>query len=68
MTDRTHENLLAFGPGTPPSLLPVDPAAAQLDASGGAERLVDITAAHPASSLCWALLAEAGPGRRHRRG
>ncbi len=59
MTDRTHENLLAFGPGTPPSLLPVDPAAAPLDALGGADRLVEITAANPASSLCWALLAEA---------
>lgn len=56
MTDSTHENLLAFGPGAAPTLLPVDPAVAEL--AGGRERLIEIVSAHPESSLCWALLAE----------
>ena len=57
MTEKTHENLLAFGPGTTATLLPGDPAADEL-AAGGRERLVAVVSAHPESSLCWALLAE----------
>lgn len=57
MTDNTHENLLAFGPGSAPTLLPVDPAVAEL-ADSGSERFIEIVSAHPDSSLCWALLAE----------
>ena len=57
MSDTTHENLLAFGPGAAPTLLPVDPAVAQLTESGR-ERFIEIVSAHPQSSLCWALLAE----------
>jgi len=48
-----HENLLG---GPPPTLLPDDPAAAELLA-GGADP-VKIAAGHPASSLAWAVLAE----------
>lgn len=47
----THGNLL----GPEPTLLPVDPAAAQLD--GGVEP-AEVAAAHPTSSLVWAVLAE----------
>jgi hypothetical protein len=47
----SHGNLLA-----PPTLLPVDPAAALL-AEPGADP-VAIAAAHPASSAAWATLAE----------
>ena len=57
MTDTTHENLLAFGPGAAPSLLPVDPAVAEI-AERGREDFIAIVSAHPESSLCWALLAE----------
>ena len=42
--------------GIPPTLLPVDPAADLL--SGEAAAVVDVAAAHPASSLAWAVLAE----------
>ncbi len=42
--------------GPEPTLLPVDPAAAELD--GGAEP-AKVAAAHPTSSLAWAVLAEA---------
>ena len=48
----THGNLL----GPEPTLLPTDPAAAELD--GGVEP-AEVAAAHPASSLVWAVLAEA---------
>jgi hypothetical protein len=41
--------------GPEPTLLPVDPAAADLDR--GAEP-AEVAAAHPASSLAWAVLAE----------
>ena len=41
--------------GPEPTLLPVDPAAAELD--GGAEP-AKVAAAHPTSSLAWAVLAE----------
>ena len=54
MTEHPHQNLLASGP--PPTLLPVDPAAAP--ARSTPDRLVDLAAAHPTSSLSWALLAE----------
>src|SRR3954470_7904417 len=47
----THGNLL----GPEPTLLPVDPAAAELD--GGVEP-AEVAAAHPTSSLAWAVLAE----------
>ena len=57
MTDTTHENLLAFGPGAAPTLLPIDPAVEQI-AESGRERFIEIVSAHPESSLCWALLAE----------
>lgn len=59
MTDpSTHQNLLATsGAGPRPTLLPADPAAAEL-ANDGQDRFIEIVSAHPASSLCWALLAE----------
>ena len=44
-------------PGIPPTLLPEDPAAAMIAA--GEERPGRVAAAHPASSLAWAVLAEA---------
>ena len=53
----THENLLAFGPGTRPTLLPEDPAVDEL-ASADEDRFLTVVSAHPGSSLCWALLAE----------
>jgi Protein of unknown function (DUF3151) len=46
-----HGNLL----GPEPTLLPVDPAAAEFDRGADA---ADVAAAHPASSLAWAVLAE----------
>ncbi|WP_219415165.1 DUF3151 domain-containing protein [Pseudonocardia nigra] len=46
-----HGNLL----GPEPTLLPVDPAAADLDRGTAAP---DVAAAHPTSSLAWAVLAE----------
>ena len=57
MTDLTQRDLLAAEPGPPPTLLPVDPAVPEL-ADSGRERFGEIVRAHPASSLCWALLAE----------
>ncbi len=57
MSDSTHQNLLATGPGPQPALLPDDPAMAEL-AAGGRDRFIEIVSAHPSSSLCWALLAE----------
>jgi hypothetical protein len=56
VSDTTHENLLAFGPGAAPALLPLDPAVAEL-AQSAPERLIEIVSANPESSLCWALLA-----------
>ena len=47
----THGNLL----GPEPTLLPEDPAAAELD--GGVEP-AEVAAKHPTSSLAWAVLAE----------
>jgi hypothetical protein len=41
--------------GPQPTLLPVDPAAAELAGGASAE---DVAAAHPTSSLAWATLAE----------
>jgi uncharacterized membrane protein YebE (DUF533 family) len=46
-----HGNLL----GPEPTLLPVDPAAAELEGGAGASK---VAAAHPTSSLVWAVLAE----------
>ena len=55
----THRNLLAApGTGPAPTLLPEDPAAAELD-ERGREHFLDVVRDHPSSSLCWALLAEA---------
>jgi len=47
-----HENLLG---GPPPTLLPVDPAAAQLAAGVDADQVVR---EFPTSSLAWAVLAD----------
>ena len=47
-----HENLLG---GPPPTLLPVDPAAAQLAAGIDADQIVR---EFPTSSLAWAVLAD----------
>src|SRR3954447_14368757 len=47
----THGNLL----GPEPTLLPVDPAAAELD---GGVQPAEVAAARPTSSLAWAVLAE----------
>ena len=57
MSDLSHQDLLATEPGPPPTLLPEDPAVAEL-ADSGRERFLEIVSAHPASSLSWALLAE----------
>ena len=57
VTGSAHSDLLATGPGAEPTLLPEDPAASALDATG-AEHVIDIVRSHPASSLCWAVLAE----------
>ncbi len=55
----THRNLLASsGAGPAPTLLPEDPATADL-AARGREHFLATVAAHPDSTLCWALLAEA---------
>lgn len=51
----SHPNLLAAS--VPETLLPEDPAAADL-AGADAAGLVNLVAANPASSLGWALLAE----------
>jgi hypothetical protein len=52
------QNLLASsGVGPPPTLLPDDPAVQALG-DAGEERAVAVVRAHPASSLCWAMLAE----------
>jgi hypothetical protein len=47
--------------GPPPTHLPADPAASLLDRGGDP---TDVAAAHPASSLAWARLAEAAYARR----
>jgi hypothetical protein len=57
VTDLTERDLLASEPGPSPTLLPIDPAVAEL-ANTGRERFLDIVRANPASTLCWALLAE----------
>ena len=63
-----HQNLLASsGAGPAPTLLPPDPAALQLN-EAGAEGFLDIVAANPTSSLCWALLAERSLALRSREG
>ena len=55
-----HQNLLAGSGGPSPTLLSEDPAAADLAENAGMTQaqLVELTARHPASSLCWATLAE----------
>jgi Protein of unknown function (DUF3151) len=57
VSDLSHKDLLASEPGPPPTLLPEDPAVAEL-AGNGRERFLEIVSDHPSSSLCWALLAE----------
>ena len=57
MSDLSRKDLLAAEPGPPPTLLPADPAVTEL-ADNGPERFLEIVSANPASSLCWALLAE----------
>ncbi|HET9873463.1 MAG TPA: DUF3151 domain-containing protein [Propionibacteriaceae bacterium] len=53
-----HRNLLSTsGAGPAATLLPADPAAAKLIESSP-DNLVAVVAAHPASSLGWAVLAE----------
>ena len=53
-----HRDLLAeSGAGPAPTLLPIDPAVAELS-EGGADRFIEVVSANPTSSLCWALLAE----------
>ena len=52
MAPMTHEDLLA---GPPPTLLPRDPAANDLDRGTPAR---DVVRAHPQSPLAWATLAE----------
>lgn len=53
--DQTHLNLL--GSTAPATRLPGDPAIAEL-ADHGREDFLSVVRDHPASSLCWALLAE----------
>ncbi|GAA4697997.1 DUF3151 domain-containing protein [Pseudonocardia yuanmonensis] len=53
-----HGNLL----GPEPTRLPVDPAAAALDAG---EDPADVAAANPASSIAWATLAENALAEKH---
>lgn len=50
----THQNLLG---GQPPTLLPPDPALAELIAHGS-DRFVEIASRHLDSSLCWAIMSE----------
>jgi hypothetical protein len=50
--------LSSSGAGPSATYLPVDPAEDEL-AEGGAERFIEIVSVYPASSICWALLAEA---------
>lgn len=58
----THQNLLAASTAGPAETkLAVDPAVAQIAELVGEEakeRFLEIVAAHPESSLCWAFLAE----------
>ncbi len=65
MASQAHSLLLA----TPPSatLLPDDPALAEL-MDHGRERFLDVVAAHPASPVVWALLAEGSLSARTREG
>ena len=58
MSERTRENLMAHGPGTPDTLLPPDPAGPGLGEGTADAELVAAVRAHPESSLAWALLAE----------
>ena len=63
-----HQNLLAAsGAGPAPTLLPVDPAVAEL-ADAGAERFLEVVSTNPTSSLCWALLAERSLAQATREG
>lgn len=59
----THPNLMAGGT---PTLLPPDTAATDLEAPGA--QLLEIVAAHPDSSLGWAVLAEQALARRDIEG
>ncbi len=59
LTVVTHPNLMAGGN---PTHLPPDAAAAELD--GPEAKLIEIVAAHPDSSLGWAVLAEQALARQ----
>ncbi len=48
----THQDLMA---GPPPTLLPADPAAAEIDSG---EQVQDVVRRHPESPIAWATLAE----------
>jgi hypothetical protein len=64
----THRNLFATsGAGPAPTLLPEDPAAADVD-ERGPSHLLEVVRDHPTSSLCWALLAEAALAARSLEG
>src|SRR4051794_12488629 len=54
MAPMTHQNLM----GPPPTLLAADPASALLGESPGEQRVREVVAGHPSSSLAWATLAE----------
>ncbi len=56
------DNLLGM-PGVGGTRLPEDPAAARLGVGGDGVDPVALAAAHPASSLAWAVLAERSLGR-----
>ena len=55
MASDAHTELLSLPPA--PTLLPDDPALGDLLAAGP-QGFLEVAARHPASSLCWALLAE----------
>lgn len=56
MSSPPHSDLLAGGAGQPPTLLPSEPAAEVL--GGSQDELIEMARRYPASSLCWALLAD----------
>jgi hypothetical protein len=57
VTESVHRDLLGNSSGPAATLLPTDPAAAALSDSRS-KQLIEIVCEYPASSLCWALMAE----------
>src|SRR3954470_13449924 len=53
----THQDLMA---GPPPTLLPEDPAAAELAALTDPAQVADVVRRHPASPIAWATLGALG--------